>query len=214
MRVDVNNFIIFLLGLDPDFERDCERYLNFTEGQETVHGIASTFSDFIGKKLRDNRYSKAQAVFNGIETLLAESKGDENIKNALCTCFLENLLNRFTEEPAVLDKFIPLLGPKSIKHSKAWDEFTGVQTHGLWGNEPFKIKNQVNLGDDEALRIIVAIRQQDNSTATEEEDRLRILQQAFPGVLNLIFYDKRKLTPEQVLAEAKKIIKDNHYRDR
>src|SRR5690606_14154954 len=47
---------------------------------------------------------------------------DEEINNAVCTCFLENIMNRVPEpiDPATLVHF---LGPKSRDFCKAWDEW-------------------------------------------------------------------------------------------
>ena len=47
------------------------------------------------------------------------------------TCFLENLMNR---TPSKIDPktFVPLLGQRSREYCKAWDEFCGTRTDGLW----------------------------------------------------------------------------------
>lgn len=52
--------------------------------------------------------------------------------SAACTCFLENLLNTASWENIKYDRFIPYLGKRSKEYCKAWDEFTGVRSPGLW----------------------------------------------------------------------------------
>lgn len=57
--------------------------------------------------------------------------GDEDVQTAAATCFLENLMNR---TPELIDpqRFVPLLGHESKEYCRAWDEFCGVRTEGLW----------------------------------------------------------------------------------
>lgn len=52
--------------------------------------------------------------------------------NAACTCFLENLLNIASANEIRYERFIPYLGEKSKEYCRAWDEFTGVKSPGLW----------------------------------------------------------------------------------
>lgn len=55
-----------------------------------------------------------------------------DIDNAACTCFLENLLNIASSNEIDYSRFIPYLGEKSKEYCRAWDEFTGVKSPGLW----------------------------------------------------------------------------------
>ena len=55
-----------------------------------------------------------------------------NFDNAICTCFLENLLNIASHNSISYARFIPYLGEKSKEYCRAWDEFTGVKSPGLW----------------------------------------------------------------------------------
>jgi hypothetical protein len=198
-----SKFIQFILDIEPDFREDYQSYLKFMNGEFNSHGVASAFSGFVGKRLKIGEYKNAASVFNGMETLLAGNNADEDIKNAVCTCFLENLLNQFSEDLQVLNRFVPLLGPESIKYCKAWDEFTGVQTHGLWGKDKPKMKSANKLTDEEALAIIKAIKNREYKNEAEEDSKIRVLEIAIPGISNLLFYDRRNLTPEQILEEAK-----------
>ncbi len=203
MIITANDFIQYLLGIEPEFKDDYGSYFKFMHGEANPHGIATALSDFVSKRLREDEYKNAKAVFAGIETLLTGNRADENIKNAICTCFLENLLNRFTEEHNILDRFIPVLGPESIKYCKAWDEFTRVKTHGLWGTEKPNFRSRFKLSDVEALEIIEAIKLREYKSEIEEDNKIRLLELAMPGISNLLFYDRRDLAPTQILEEAK-----------
>jgi hypothetical protein len=64
-----------------------------------------------------------------IEHLMLQ--GDDAVKDAVATCFLENLINRTSAGDIPAANFVHLLGPESVAYCKAWDEFTGVKTEGL-----------------------------------------------------------------------------------
>jgi len=58
-----------------------------------------------------------------------------DLDNAVCTCFLENLLNKGSWGDICYSRFVPYLGEKSREYCRAWDHFTGVKTPGLWDEE-------------------------------------------------------------------------------
>jgi len=88
----------------------------------------STFSHFAIELLKKDS-SLVPGIFQLAEELL--ESGNDNVQNAICTCFLENIINATPEEVAP-KKFVPFLGKKSKEYCKWWDEFTGVKTDGLW----------------------------------------------------------------------------------
>lgn len=61
-----------------------------------------------------------------------QDTSEYDLDNASCTCFLENLINRASAGRISYDRFIPYLGEKSKEYCRAWDEFTGVKSPGLW----------------------------------------------------------------------------------
>lgn len=71
-----------------------------------------------------------------------EDNDESDFDNAICTCFLENLLNHASAGDVDYDRFIPLLGPKSREYCKAWDQFTGVRSPGLWTDEEWAQVNK------------------------------------------------------------------------
>lgn len=65
----------------------------------------------------------------------SDENGDTDefhIDNAACTCFLENLVNHASAGSIEYSRFIPYIGDKSKEYCRAWDEFTGVKSPGLW----------------------------------------------------------------------------------
>jgi hypothetical protein len=68
-------------------------------------------------------------IFDFVELLLQE--GDQSMRNAAATGLLEDLLSK---DPAEIkfSTFVKHMGEEAIAYCKAWDEFTGVRTKGLW----------------------------------------------------------------------------------
>ncbi|MFZ9595026.1 MAG: DUF7674 family protein [Bdellovibrionia bacterium] len=121
-----------LLQVAPEFKARLEAHLLEWGSESNLHFQMAEFSYFIKEKFRQGDYSNAPQVFARIEFLLSGHNASEKVKNAVCTCFLENLINAFSEELNQLKIWIPLLGPESREYCKAWDQFTGVKTPGLW----------------------------------------------------------------------------------
>jgi hypothetical protein len=120
-----------LCALRPDFRPwwDDERDLWIREdGEFTTHGLFAAFSHFIADRLSHGPAPELAAVFEYVESKLGDA--DSEVDNAVCTCFLENLLNRVPEiiAPAAL---ISLLGSKSRRFCQEWDRWCGVETEGL-----------------------------------------------------------------------------------
>lgn len=91
----------------------------------------SAISDYTINLLKNNQSShEIKNIFNFIEQLIID--GDQSVRDAATTCFLENLINATSWKRILASSFVHLLGPESKKYCKAWDEFTGVKTEGLW----------------------------------------------------------------------------------
>jgi hypothetical protein len=65
-------------------------------------------------------------------SLYPEKTAERDFDDAICACFLENLLNRASGGMIMYSRFIPYLGEKSKEYCRAWDEFTGIKSPGLW----------------------------------------------------------------------------------
>lgn len=97
------------------------------DGTFSVHQVFAVFSGYISERLERREISDIERVFRFIEMKLGS---DEEMNNAACTCFLENIMNRVPEsiDP---ETFVDFLGPKSRGFCKAWDDWCGMKTKGL-----------------------------------------------------------------------------------
>ncbi|QRK11633.1 hypothetical protein JQX13_17100 [Archangium violaceum] len=59
------------------------------------------------------------------------------------------------------------------------------------------------LRDDEALEIIRRLQTGGYATEAETDEKYLRLNARYPGIVNLIFHDRRNPTAEQILAEVK-----------
>jgi len=120
-----------LIELFPDFKALWEsnnNYFKEDNGSYTIHGLFSEFSHLVSERLESGNTEKMKELFDYIEEIA--SNGNEDEQNAVCTCFLENILNRI---PQKIDPkyFVPFLGKCSKDYCIAWDKFTGIKTKGL-----------------------------------------------------------------------------------
>lgn len=101
------------------------------KGPITPCSILRHISHLVKEEFLKDEYDHSKELFKLIEDFIV--RGSENVANAACTCFIENLQNYCGGsdgfEP---NHFVSLLGPKSIDYAKEWDEFTGVKTEGLY----------------------------------------------------------------------------------
>jgi hypothetical protein len=64
-----------------------------------------------------------------------EGTPEREFDGALCVSFLEGMLNVASHGEGIYERFIPYLGDKCKEFCKAWDQFTGVRSPGLWFDE-------------------------------------------------------------------------------
>jgi len=88
--------------------------------------IGREFCDSIDSVLS----AEHESVLECIEDLMRE--GCDDVKDAVATGFLEHLLNKASSGRLYFPTIAPLLGPECVRYCKAWDEFTGIKTPGLW----------------------------------------------------------------------------------
>lgn len=114
----------------PEFEPRWKSHLEYWGGEEAgLCNDMGALSSYVEGLAVENRQESLRPIFNLAERLMGE--GDEEVKDAVATCFLENLINRTSSGGVPAEAFVHLLGPKSRAYCKAWDEFTGVRTKGL-----------------------------------------------------------------------------------
>jgi hypothetical protein len=132
MKVSQENCMKLILNKFPDFLPLWNAYKAEEDEyfKTSLWGEMSEFSHYIwtllGAKTLDP--ARVKEIFCYMEELLVN--GDDDVQNAICTCFLENILN-VTPEQVDPKQFVSHLGPESRKYCLAWDAFTGVKTEGL-----------------------------------------------------------------------------------
>ncbi len=123
----INKFDSFSPGFSKAWEND-DLY-NDPEDQNVVYDLFCFYSHFIADRLdKDDAVNKLK-LFQYVESLF--SSKNEDLSNAAATCFLENLIHIVWYEFDG-NNFFPYLGKQSIEFLKAWEEFNGMKTKGLW----------------------------------------------------------------------------------
>lgn len=116
----------------PDFNQAWQKHLEWWGDDD--HGLCndlSAFCNYVCALLQEKENEKhAKNIFLFIEQLMQE--GEHDLQEAVATCFLESLINLASNGHVSTSTFVHLLGNESREHCKAWDEFTGVKTEGLW----------------------------------------------------------------------------------
>jgi hypothetical protein len=103
-------------------------------------GSPDSVPDVVGAGLLADAFGAAPPVLTqsefvsigeAVEALL--TSGDENISTAIATGFLESLLGQASGGTLDFSRIAWALGPESKEHCRAWDDFSGLKTEGLWG---------------------------------------------------------------------------------
>jgi hypothetical protein len=109
----------------PGFRPRWDAHVDFWEGEEAgLCNDVAEFAHYIHETLEHDPDSEVlPAALTRAEELL--ETGTDEVKDAIATCFLENLVNRITQETAYTQTFVSLLGPRSLEYCRAWNEFSG-----------------------------------------------------------------------------------------
>jgi hypothetical protein len=114
-----------LVARFPGFEDLWLAHLDYWEGEPA--GLCNDMAEFavyVGSLLQENtRTPELETIFAHAESLLAD--GSDEVKDAVATCFLENIVNTIGPDTGWRDLFAGLLGPKSRAYCNDWDAFTG-----------------------------------------------------------------------------------------
>lgn len=114
----------------PSFRPQWDAYLEYWEGEEP--GLCMSMSeldDHLCDLMNAGETENLAGIFALLEQLMVE--GDDEVQTAVATCLLENLINQASAGRIPAAAFVPLLGPESRRHCKAWDDFHGAVTPGL-----------------------------------------------------------------------------------
>ena len=109
----------FFVSLFPDFEIVWKSEDNlFREGRDyTFHGLCAKFGQYFQEDFCSFSEHQLTKLFRRIEEIIESDKnGKNNLSNAVCTCFLENLAQ--TETGNFTKKY---LGKASKKYFDYWN---------------------------------------------------------------------------------------------
>ncbi len=124
------NCMSWILQNVPGFQGRWDAHLSYWDGEDAgLCNHIAEFSRYVGDLITENQVEQTKPIFRMIEHLMLH--GDVTVKDAVATCFLENLINRTSTGDIPAANFVHLLGPESRAYCRAWDEFTGVKTEGL-----------------------------------------------------------------------------------
>ena len=124
------NLMNRILERFPDFQAKWQAHLDYWEGDEAgLCNDVAAFSQYVVGLIKEGNLDGLGAIFQMVEQVMDE--GDPTARDAIATCFLENLINQASAGNIPYSAFVGLLGPRSRAFCKAWDEFTGVPTEGL-----------------------------------------------------------------------------------
>lgn len=113
----------------PKFIPYWKNYVNECDGVDLgISNDMTPFSDFAVNEIKSENFNEIENIFILVEFLMYN--GNNSVKDAIATCFLENLLNKDPEKIQFI-KFRQYLGKETIAYCRAWDIFTGVITKGL-----------------------------------------------------------------------------------
>jgi len=90
--------------------------------------ILSQISDVTVQFFQSDKMDIVKNVFEVVEALLVN--GDNTVKNAAATCFLENILHRVPQEVSP-NALRLVLGPQSLYYCREWNKFTNVSVEGF-----------------------------------------------------------------------------------
>ena len=79
------------------------------DSESTIHGVFAEFSHIVIEQLQRDSLENKSELFSFIESIVVKNNNDSN---AACTCFLENIVNRFGESINP-DSVMPYLGETS-----------------------------------------------------------------------------------------------------
>jgi hypothetical protein len=103
--------------------------------ERTMCSVMTFFGEYIEDLIIADKLSsvKKKEIFDLAEEFMCQ--GDSDVQNGVATCFLEDLINCASANRIKYSDFVPFLGKESKEYCKAWDEFTGVKSEGLWESE-------------------------------------------------------------------------------
>ncbi|NGX46998.1 MAG: hypothetical protein K1000chlam3_00367 [Chlamydiae bacterium] len=128
-KITSENCLILLKEKFPQFLPYCESYVNYWGIDQGITTQMMPFAEYVIDIIQSKDEAKIKEIFDYVEFLICD--GNDSVQNAITTSFLELLLSKDPDE-IQFTTFAKYLGKNSIEYCKAWDEFTGIKTKGLW----------------------------------------------------------------------------------
>ena len=113
----------------PEFIPYWEKFIRDFDSEEGIIIQMIPFEEYTLDRMKSHDESELKRIFDLVEFFFCN--GDEKVKNAMSTGFLEYLLS---QDPDVIkfNTIVKYLGEQSIGYCRAWDRFNGIRTEGLW----------------------------------------------------------------------------------
>lgn len=128
-KITGENCIELIKEKFPKFLPYWESYIKDFGSDNGLNIQMIPFEEYAIDTIKSNDELEIKRFFDFVEFLLCN--GDESVQNAIATSFLEYLLSKDPDE-IQFPTFAKYLGKNSIEYCRAWDEFTGIKTKGLW----------------------------------------------------------------------------------
>ncbi len=122
-QITETQVIKLILQTEPNFATNWQQHLEYW-GEDEV-GLCidiDVFSDFVIQLIKDDMTQKLPEIFELIENFM--KNGTERVKDAVATCFLENILSAVSREEISSTAFTDLLGDESQAYCTEWNKFT------------------------------------------------------------------------------------------
>lgn len=116
----------------PGFSPFWEKFESYWGSDQGLTIELIPFSEYALSVINRHDDKTIKEIFDFVEKLLVH--GDESVKNAIATSFLEHLLSQDAEE-IDFKKITKFFGKQTMGYCKAWDQFTGVKTPGIGDTE-------------------------------------------------------------------------------
>jgi len=120
-----------LVAAEPRFihhlRKDVNHWLQ-DDGEISPCMLFSSLTNFVLEDIAADHCYNYRKIFALVENYVA--CGEEVLRNAASTCFIENLQNVSAKIDPEL--WVHYLGDESRKFAQSWDRFTGVKTQGLY----------------------------------------------------------------------------------
>ncbi len=117
--VNERDLLEFFILIFPDFETAWNSEKNYSRDVDifTSHGVCAEFSHYFIENYIEFSNEQLETFFNRLEELIEYSEPGNEIDNALCTCFLENIAQ--TKSGDIANQF---MGKRNKKFFDYWNK--------------------------------------------------------------------------------------------